>query len=243
MFKKAIKKFFSILGLQISKAQKPGGPDKFTLNGQITLFEWLRDYKFATIIDVGANEGQFVDKIAGVFPDACIHCFEPIKSVYEQLTARFYGNKNLITYNFGLGETSEERMIHLNEYSPSSSLLDMLDLHKTNFDFAVKSEPACISLKRLDDVFTSPPTSPVLLKIDVQGYEMNVLKGGDRVARAADVVIIETTFTPLYKDQPLFAEIYDYFVARGFRYAGNIEQLISPKNYQILQADAVFIKS
>jgi hypothetical protein len=82
-----------------------------------------------------------------------------------------------------------------------------------------------------------------LIKIDVQGYEMQVLKGGERVIQSADVIIIETTFVPLYKDQPLFADIYNYFTSRGFRYAGNIEQLLAPINNQILQADAIFIKS
>jgi len=59
----------------------------------------------------------------------------------------------------------------------------------------------------------------------------------------ADVIIIETTFIPLYKDQPLFEDIYSYLTNLGFLYAGNIEQLVSPKNHQILQADAVFIRS
>jgi FkbM family methyltransferase len=242
MFKKSIKYLFSFFGFEINKTTKVANiRDKFSRDNQINSFEWLKDFKIVTIIDVGANEGQFAKKIIGVFPDAQVHCFEPLLEVFSQLNLNFYGNENILTYNFGLGEINEEKIINYNEYSPSSSMLDMLDLHKSNFEFAVKTEPSIITIRRLDDIFVEPVKSPLLLKIDVQGYEMNVLKGGEKIIRRADVVIIETTFVPLYKGQPLFAEIYNYFVSFGFQYSGNIDQLLSPKNHQVLQADAVFI--
>ncbi|SJZ32406.1 FkbM family methyltransferase [Sediminibacterium ginsengisoli] len=205
-------------------------------------FKWLESYGFKTIIDVGANEGQFTKKILRVFPDAVVHSFEPLTDVYNKLSEAFGQNKNIITYNYGLGESAEEKMIYNNEYSPSSSLLEMLDLHKNNFDFAVKSEPIRIQIRTLDSFFPQPPAGPLLLKIDVQGYEMFVLKGAAQILEQTDLLIIETSFYPLYKDQHLFEDIYDYLTARGFRYAGNVEQLIAPTDHKILQADAVFIK-
>ena len=71
---------------------------------------------------------------------------------------------------------------------------------------------------------------------------MPVLQGGDSVLRQAAVIIIETSFYPLYKDQHLFEDVYDYLVKRGFRFVGNVEQLESPMNHQILMADSVFIR-
>jgi hypothetical protein len=84
--------------------------------------------------------------------------------------------------------------------------------------------------------------SPLLLKVDVQGYELPVLEGGQSILSRADAVIIETSYYPLYKDQPLFEEIYEYLVSRGFRYVGNIDQLESPNDNSVLQADAVFVR-
>lgn len=205
-------------------------------------FKWLVPYNFITIIDVGANEGQFAKKIRYIFPNAILHCFEPIPDVFTQLKNNFKDQGSIFFYNYGLSEANEEKNIFSNEYSASSSVLEMLDLHKENFDFAVKSEPVAIKMKPLDSFFITPVPGPILLKIDVQGYEMFVLKGGESVLSQSDMIIIETTFHPLYKDQPLFEDIYDHLTARGFRYIGNVEQLVAPTDKKILQADAVFAK-
>lgn len=231
-----MKGILSWLGLKITRSHN------YPEIKQISVYSWLIDFRIATVIDVGANEGQFAKKIIEVFPDASIHCFEPIRPVFLKLSSTFNDHKNIKTYNLALGEKDEKADIHFNEYSPSSSLLDMLDLHKVNFGYAVRSDPSPITIKRLDEVFEAPLNRPLLLKIDVQGYEMKVLNGGERIVRQADVVIIEVSFVPLYKGQPLFAEIYDYLITKGFQYVGSIEQLLSTMNNRILQSDAVFVR-
>jgi FkbM family methyltransferase len=214
----------------------------YTLEKEAERFSWLRKYQFNSILDVGSNEGQFAEKILSIFPRAEIHCFEPLPEVFEKLKLNFRGRSNFRYYNYALSDSSAEMDIYRNEYSPSSSLLEMLELHKSNFDFAVKSVSTKIQTRTLDSFFSKPMLNPVLLKIDVQGYEMQVLQGGELVLQQADVIIIETSFYALYKNQPLFEDIYSHLTIKGFRYVGNIEQLESPKDRQILQADAVFIK-
>jgi FkbM family methyltransferase len=214
----------------------------YKLKREAKKFSWLSNHQFKSIIDIGANEGQFAQKILHVFPTAEIHCFEPLPDVYERLKSNLSGQSKVYYYNYALGTSNAEMNIHRNEYSPSSSLLEMLDLHKSNFDFAIKSEATRIQTRTLDSFFSEPILNPVLLKIDVQGYEMQVLQGGELVLQQANVIIIETSFYELYKNQPLFEDIYSYLIRKGFRYVGNIEQLESPKDHQVLQADAVFIK-
>jgi FkbM family methyltransferase len=247
MLKRLLKKVVNSLGVDLvrisptTKGDTNKDKDYYLHEGK--RFEWLRDYSFRTIIDIGANEGQFAGKILTIFPNSIIHCFEPLKNVFKVLQSNFKDHKNVMLYNFGLGAEEVEKEIFKNEYSPSSSLLEMLDLHKKNFDFAVKVEHEKIDVKKLDSVFSEKLDKPLLIKIDVQGYEEYVLQGGENVVMQADVVIIETSFYPLYIGQPLFKDIYSYFLERGFEYAGNIEQLIAPTDSKILQADAVFIKS
>lgn len=240
--KKIIKKLFHLIGFDVARVRKSKDESEDQVSNSTNEFEWLKEYNFKTIIDVGANEGQFSAKISSVFPEAHIHCFEPLPDAFKQLQSNFKDKKNFTLNNFGLGAQNEEKSIFKNEYTPSSSLLEMLDLHKKNFDFAVNVEPEKILIKRLDDVFTTSLEQPLLLKIDVQGYETFVIKGGETVISQAEMIIVETSFYPLYKDQPLFEDIYDYFIGAGFRYAGNVEQLLSAKDQKILQADAVFIK-
>jgi FkbM family methyltransferase len=247
--KKIIKRLFNNMGIDIVRYDRRAVKEQGQLNGPENYyvtegkrFQWLKEYNFKTIIDVGANEGQFAGKISTIFPEAQIHCFEPLQQDFDNLKNNFRGRSNVSVYNFGLSDVNQEKQIFRNEYSPSSSLLEMLDLHKSNFDYAVKVEPETIQLKVLDEVLPRPLPRPLLIKIDVQGYEMYVLKGAENVIQQADVCIIETSFYPLYNGQPLFEDIYHYFLQRGFRYAGNVEQLMAPSDNKVLQADAVFIK-
>lgn len=59
----------------------------------------------------------------------------------------------------------------------------------------------------------------------------------------ADLIIVETTFVELYEEQPLFDVIYDKLRKLGFKYVGNEEQLVSPMNGEVLQADSIFVKN
>lgn len=238
--KKIIQGFFNFLGFKVSRLKK-SSQRKYP--GEAKKFIWLKKFNFKCVIDVGANEGQFAKKLIMVAPDVKLHCFEPISSVFEILIANMALYPHVTCYNYGLGESEGEKIIYQNEYSASSSLLPMLELHKNNFDFARKVVPNKIKIRTLDSFYPVKLERPLLLKIDVQGYEMYVLRGGEDVVQQADVIIIETTFHPLYEGQPLFHDIYKYLTEIGFKYAGNIEQLFSPKDNSILQADAVFIKS
>ncbi|WP_167883686.1 FkbM family methyltransferase [Leptospira ognonensis] len=240
--KTVIKSLFKLLGLDISfvrseryKKQKEDADLK-----RANL--WLTEFNFHSIIDIGANEGQFAKKVRTLFPSTKIISFEPIPTVFEKLKIDFATDQNFKAFNVGLGEKEEKMQLWLNEYSPSSSLLKM-DHHTEHFDFAVKQNQIEIQLARLDS-YTSEIdlTKPYLVKIDVQGYEDRVIKGGTDVLRKAKMIITEVSFVSLYEGQVLFDQIYSSLKALGFRYVGNYEQLHSPINHSVLQADAIFLR-
>ena len=84
---------------------------------------------------------------------------------------------------------------------------------------------------------------PILLKIDVQGYEDQVILGATRIMQQVDSIMIEMSFQPLYQGQPLFDEIYQLLISKGFTFAGNMDGLFSPLDGSILQSDGIFIRS
>jgi hypothetical protein len=99
-------------------------------------------------------------------------------------------------------------------------------------------------MARLDTVMEDVDLAPdVLIKIDVEGIEDRVLRGGERTMRRASVAIIETSFEALHEGQALFRDVYDLMLQYGFRYAGNLDQLLSPADRRVLQADAVFLNA
>ena len=149
--------------------------------------------------------------------------------------------KNFSLFNYALGNKEGKSYIFENEYSPSSSILEMNELHKTNFEFTRQSSTKEIEVKRLDSLINLiTPDLRTMIKIDVQGFETEVLKGGYDFIKKCGVLIIEMSFEKLYKGQPLFHEVYSILYDLGFRYHGNIEQLLSPINNQIMQADCLF---
>jgi FkbM family methyltransferase len=252
IYKKAIKSLFSkplaMAGFKLESKrtiyQEQANRTHELMQHELLSNRWLIDMQIKTVIDVGANTGQFSQKILSFLPDVMIYSFEPIKSCYEELSRNLFFNGNVKLFNFALGDTDGEQTIYLNDFTPSSSLLEMDDLHKKAFAYTEKCTPEVIQVRRLDAMISEMVLQrPILLKIDVQGYEREVIRGGLETIKQVDVMIVETSFSELYKNQPLFHEIYGLLRAQGFVYKGNYEQLINPNNGEILQADSLFIRA
>lgn len=196
------------------------------------------------VIDIGANIGQFASSSSLAFNKAHYHCFEPIKAVFEELKTNLINQANFNLYNIALGNETGIKKIHINNYSPSSSILEMSELHKTNFEYTRNYTVSDINIDKLDSFITNiEPTKNTLVKIDVQGFEQEVIAGGTKFLKECGVIIVEMSFQQLYKDQPLFHDIYMTLYKLGYRYCGNIEQLSGTKDQRILQADCLFFNS
>jgi FkbM family methyltransferase len=233
-----INKIFNHFGYQIAKSPFSKRQIK---SGH---FKWLQKFGIKTIIDIGANEGQFIDKISKILPDVNIYSFEPLKDSFIKLEKKISGKENITAFNFALGDEEKENIINRNEYSPSSSLLELTDLHKNAFPVTKKVKEEIIYIKVLDKIVKELELKKkVFLKIDVQGYELNVLRGAENTIKDVDIILIETSFYELYKDQPLFGDIYNFLSNKGFNYAGSLEQLYDARDGKILQADSIFIRS
>ncbi|NJL10299.1 MAG: FkbM family methyltransferase, partial [Calothrix sp. SM1_7_51] len=211
---------------QLFKIRKTGGiPDTFIKLDQ----PWLHEINIATILDIGANIGQFSSTISSVFPQANIYAFEPLPDCFQELQARMSNCKNFTAINVALGDNSGILKFERNNFSLSSSFLKMTDIHKTAFPETQQSQSVEVKVEKLDDIVKNLYiVDPVIIKIDVQGYEDKVLKGGEETIKRAKLVISETSFESLYEGQPLFDDIYRKFIDLGFQYAGSFEQLCNP---------------
>jgi hypothetical protein len=119
----------------------------------------------------------------------------------------------------------------------------MAELHKSAFPFSADNTAVKVRVERLDD-FASQLTliEPMLVKIDVQGYEGHVLRGGQETIRQASVVIVETSFEQLYEGQPLFPDVNRMLTEWGFTYLGGLDQFGDPQDNRPLQQDSVFVR-
>lgn len=203
---------------------------------------WAQQFNIGTILDIGANEGQFAHKMLSAMPDMTLHCFEPLKDAFTTLQQNLAGRKNVFVYPYALGDSNTQSEIILNNYSASSSFLSLGDTHKENFETATEAHKETVVIRRLDDIAGSLDIKGELfIKIDVQGFEDRVIKGGLQLLQTAKMVMLELSFEELYVGQPLFDSIYGLMKELGFRYHGNVEQLES-KDGRILQGDGIFIR-
>jgi FkbM family methyltransferase len=205
---------------------------------------WLQELNINTVIDIGANEGQFAKEIRAILPSAFIYSFEPVKGVYEKMKENLAADKNKMLFNLGLGESDDVLEINVNDHSPSSSLLDLDKTHLENYAHATKTHKENITVKTLDGIMKENNiTKNLLIKVDVQGYEDKVIAGGTDTFKMAKIAMIETTYKQLYKDQKLFEDIYAIMLNLGFKYRGNFGDLrYENKTGEVLFGDAIFTR-
>ena len=206
---------------------------------------WLVSGNIKSVLDVGANKGQFAKLAREVFPLANIYSFEPLPECFEALQKALPGDKNFFSYNQAAGNSESMLEFFRSVHSPSSSFLQMEELHKEAFPESSKGqETKAIQVKvdTLDNFFaTEKPVQNILLKIDVQGFEGEVIAGATNMLKYVKVVILEMSLVKLYKDQPLFHDIYTMMYNHGFRFHGNLAQMLHPVTGEVVQLDAIFI--
>lgn len=206
-------------------------------------YKWLQEIGIKTVFDIGANEGQFIEIILRLIPQVHVYSFEPLKELFLKLSERFKSNTNVKLFNLAIGNGNGIVKFYKNDFLPSSSLLEIATLHTDAFPHTKNVNAVEVEMKTLDELIKKCEIKgKVLLKIDVQGYEMQVLEGAKRFINIIDVIIVETSYYELYKDQPLFEEIFLFLNNKGFKYYGNLEQIYDKRDGKILQSDSIFIK-
>jgi len=230
----AIKKFFNCFGVEIIR--KKNIPS-VTLLG-------LKNMPVRTIIDIGANRGQFARYISKVFPTAKILCFEPLPDPYAELQNWVdYQGGRVVAMNVALGaENRDVIMVMHEEHSPSSSILHTTEISDKLYPQTRKQRKIQIQQKTLDDVLRDNDLeSLVLIKMDVQDYEDRVIAGGRNIFAKIHACITEICLDILYQGQATFHDLSNYLSSLGYFYCGNIDQKYGDDGHCIY-LDALFVR-
>jgi FkbM family methyltransferase len=177
----------------------------------------LRTLSVDGIIDVGANKGQFTLACRLVLPGVPIVAFEPIPS--EAATFRKVHGKfaNVTLIESALGETNGRATLHLSRSADSSSLLPIGRRQIELFQHSVEVGTMEVVVQRLDNLATLwPQRIRQLLKLDVQGFELNVLRGAVETLQSCSYVYAECSEVALYEGQALRAEVAAFLKENGF---------------------------
>ena len=206
----------------------------------------LASRRFDSILDVGANDGGFAKSVVRRFPDAALHCFEPLPGPADALRrwASSSGFSRITVHEIALSDREgEAEIIEHVDHSASSSLLPLTAEGASLFPFAARSEKRLIRLTTLDAWAAAQPGSlgRSLLKLDVQGFEDRVLRGGGRTMSSVDACIVEVSIARLYDGQARFVDLVNALNEAGLTYFGNLEQQHDKRGAPIF-LDCVFVR-
>ena len=195
-----------------------------------------------TILDVGANQGEFVARSGAMFPEASIHAFEPLPVCRPQLESLVSRYPKLEVHPVALGPQPGQVEMFANDYSPSSSLLPMGERHRALWPHTAKDRKLTVAVETLDAVAERCRFEPLyLLKLDVQGYELPVLEGAVKVLPNTMALQAEVLFEPLYENQTDFLALLNFLGRHGFRFAEFLDERRLPPDYHLVYADAWFL--
>ena len=200
----------------------------------------LERLNFDFIVDVGANRGQFALIASKVFPKASIHSFEPLEEP-AQIFQKIFGNDpNVTLYPYAIGRKKTTATIHVTKDDDSSSMLPITKTQSGMFPGATEKETRQVTVLPLSQALgdtSLPPAS--LLKIDVQGFELEVLRGCEDILNKFSNLYIECSFIELYEGQALAHQIIAWLEQRNFILSG-VHNMYYQKNGMAVQGDFLF---
>ena len=204
---------------------------------------WLARERIGTVLDVGANEGQFIKVARALFPQASILAFEPIPSLNRGLQSLLGSSAKNAVFQVACGREPATRTLHLATFGPATSLLNPTSLRIPDFPVVETNESIDVQVERLDRLVAGCDfvLKPYLLKIDVQGFELEVLHGATGILPDIVAVVCEVNLAPFYEGQASFEDIYAFMRQHDFSLVNLAEPIRAPGTEEILYFDAAFL--
>ena len=196
-----------------------------------------------TVVDIGANKGQFAVAVRARFPQARIFAFEPLSGPAKRFRLIFSDDELVRLYDSAIGPRAEMGTIYVSARDDSSSLLPITDLQNEIFPGTSEVGQETVRIGTLRE-FVQPDEikPPALLKIDVQGYELEALKGCECLLDRFAYIYVECSFVELYSGQASVSQVIDFLHERGFVLKG-IYNITYDRSELAVQADFFFERS
>lgn len=233
-----VQAFFRLFGFQLAYFNPS--------NSEIALIDYLLSkYSIKTVVDVGANEGQFAVKLMNKNQyNGKIISFEPVTSAFHQLSKNSQKSSNWEVVQSAVGDSIGQVPINISQNSVSSSLRKV-NAHTVEAEAGtaiVNTE--MVPINTLDNLLKIHQwQNDLWLKIDVQGFEREVLQGASETLKQAKVVQIELAVIPSYEQSPYLEEIITTMRKSGFLLYSIMNGFRNYKTGQMYEMEGFFIKA
>ena len=205
-----------------------------------------KSIKARLILDVGANVGDVTVAALKSYPECHVICFEPVNSTFNILEKRLKPYAHRVTvYNEALSSISGNTEINITSFHGANSLSPQSSMHSALNPQVREIGKETISMVRLDDIARSFPNKTIdIMKIDVEGHELDVIVGGKSfIQNNVDTIIVEASLMRdlSWDDNQSILEVFQLLSEMGFRLI-NVYDLHYAKNSSLMcvQMDCVF---
>lgn len=203
----------------------------------------IRSIEIGSLIDIGANIGQFSLLTRNLHPKANIFAFEPLSAAHEKYARLFKNDDKVSIFRIAAGEEKSSVDMNVSGRADSSSILDISSLQNEVFPGTARVSVENVNVSRVDDVLAEHHIpGPIVIKLDVQGFELVALRGSINLLAGASHVYAEISFFELYKDQVIASELIAWLSGRGFVLSG-IYNITYGNSGICIQADALFSRA
>jgi FkbM family methyltransferase len=203
----------------------------------------LQALPFDLVVDVGANRGQFSLLCRDMRPAARIVAFEPLPAPAAIYGALFAEDAKVTLHSVALAQERGTMDMNISKSDDSSSLLPISKAQIENYPGTERIGSHRVSIAPLTDFISAGDLiGHGLLKIDVQGFELEVLKSGQSLLLSFDWIYVECSFVQLYEGQALAEEVIAFLTANGFRLSGRYN-FSHGRGGALLQADLLFVRA
>ena len=206
----------------------------------------LQKFEIDLVLDVGANKGQFASEIRQCGYAGRIVSFEPLSQAHSELLQASAGDPMWEAYpRCALGDHDGEVEINIAGNSESSSILPMMESHRSAAPESAYQGKEIVPIKTLDAVagqYLKNARAP-FLKIDTQGFEWHVLDGARDALPHIKGILVELSLVPLYEGQHLWHEVMARLEAEGFTLWAFKPTFSDLSQGRTLQVDGVFYRT
>ncbi len=190
------------------------------------------------IVDIGAFQGEWTAMAKTEFPHASVLMLEAQESKRPALEAIKTASRGDIDYRISVMGSTEGESIFFNEYDHAPTACSVLVDHA-----AAATRKIERSLSTLDSILAEGAfPNPNFIKLDVQGYEIEVLKGAREAMQSAEVILMEVSIIDLYQGNPLLHDVLAFMTDYGFKTYDICSLLRRPLDHALCQMDVIFVK-
>ncbi len=233
--KKRLQRYFEFIYSKAIDGMNYRNSGDFKSSGEIAAAEYVRSKLAAktegrTVFDVGANLGKYAMELVKIFSkeNDRIYSFEPSKETYKALLKTIDGNKRVIPCNFGMGDAATTLQLYTDSDASGLASVFKRKLEHYNIDMSKHEE---ISIDTIDNFCAKQNIQKIdFLKLDIEGNELNALKGAQQMLQEKRIQFIQFEFGGCNIDSRTFFQDFWYLLKDDYQFYRIVKNGLQPIN-------------